>query len=61
MLLFMKADRGLLVFVLLMLVGAKLSAQNGQFEIPINGLTQGLYTIVLISEKSVYTDKIVVQ
>jgi len=38
-----------------------LASQNGQFEIPINGLTQGLYTIVLINEKSVYNDKIVVQ
>ena len=37
------------------------ASQNGQLEIPINGITQGLYTIVLICDKCVYNDKIIIQ
>ena len=37
------------------------SSQNGLYELSIDGLNQGLYTVVLISENCVYNDKIVVE
>ena len=38
-----------------------LSSQNGLYELPVYGIAQGLYTIILVGEKNVYNDKVIIR
>ena len=38
-----------------------LSSQTGMYELPVYGILQGLYTLVLVGEKNVYNDKILIR